>query len=76
MHFLIGRVDLIPEEVADILLGDNVNGVSVFPIPTKIVLPEDELRLNLTGLAGTEFLKLGGLVVGLGRLLKAETPAW
>ncbi len=76
VHFLIGRVDLIPEEVADILLGDNVNGVSVFPIPTKIVLPEDELRLNLTGLAGTEFLKLGGLVVGLGRLLKAETPAW
>ncbi|GAH19271.1 unnamed protein product [marine sediment metagenome] len=76
VHFLIGRVDLIPEEVADILLGDNENGVAVFPIPTKIVLPEDELRLNVTGLAGTEYLKLGGLVVGLGRLLKAETPSW
>ena len=76
VHFLIGRVDLIPEEVSDILLGDNENGVAVFPIPTKIVLPEDELRLNVTGLAGTEYLKLGGLVVGLGRLLKAETPSW
>ena len=43
---------------------------------TKIILPEDEFRLNLTGLAGTEYLKLGGLVVGLGRLLKAETPSW
>ncbi|MBA7525665.1 hypothetical protein ES705_17818 [subsurface metagenome] len=76
VHFQIGRVDLIPEEVADILLGDNENGVAVFPIPTKIVLPEDELMLSVTGLAGTEYLKLGGLVVGLGRLLKAETPSW
>lgn len=76
VHFQIGRINLIPEEVADILLGDNANQVAVFPIPTKIVLPEDELMLSLTGLAGTEYLKLGGLVVGLGRLLKAETPSW
>lgn len=76
VHFIIGRADLIPEEVADILLGDNENGVAIVPIPTKIVLPEDELRTTITGLAGTEYLKLGGLVIGLGRLLKAETPSW
>lgn len=78
-HFIIGRVDLIPEDVSDIVLGDNENGVAVFPIPTKIVLPEDELRVRLEGETGTEILKLGGLVVGLGRFLKTEdlvTLAW
>jgi len=75
VHFEIGRINLIPEDVSDIILGDNTNQVAVFPVPTKIVLPEDELRLNVTGHAGTEYLKLGGLVVGLGRLLKAETPS-
>lgn len=78
-HFIIGRVDLIPEDVTDIVLGDNENGVAVFPIPTKIVLPEDELRVRLEGETGTEILKLGGLVVGLGRFLKTEdlvTLAW
>lgn len=76
VHFQIGRIDLIPEEVGDILLGDNENGVAVYPIPTKIVLPEDEFLLRVTGHTGTEYLKLGGLVVSLGRLLKAETPSW
>ncbi|MHA1812885.1 MAG: hypothetical protein ACTSYX_05550 [Candidatus Thorarchaeota archaeon] len=76
VHFQIGRVNLIPEDVSDIILGDNENGVAVYPIPTKIVLPEDELLATITGHAGTEYVKLGGLVVGLGRLLKAETPSW
>jgi len=76
VHFYIGRVDLIPEDVSDIVLGDNENGVAVYPIPTKIYLPEDEFRATITGQAGTEYLKLGGLVIGLGRLLKAETPSW
>ncbi len=78
-HFIIGRVDLIPEDVTDIVLGDNENGVAIYPIPTKIVLPEDELRVRLEGETGTEILKLGGLVVGLGRFLKTEdlvTLAW
>lgn len=76
VHFQIGRINLIPEEVSDIILGDNTNQIAIFPIPTKIILPEDEFRINVTGHAGTEYLKLGGLVVGLGRLLKAETPSW
>ena len=71
-HFIIGRVDLIPEDVSDIALGDNENGVAVFPIPTKIVLPEDELRVRLEGQNGTDVLHLGGLVVGLGRFIKTE----
>lgn len=76
LHFEIGRTNLIPEDVTDIILGDNKTQVPVFPVPTKIILPEDEFRLNVTGVAGTEYLKLGGLVIGLGRLLKAETPNW
>lgn len=78
-HWIIGRVDLIPEDVTDIILGDNENGVAVFPIPTKIILPEDELRVRLEGETGNEYLKLGGLVVGLGRFIKTEdlvTLAW
>ena len=75
VHFQIGRTNLIPEEVADIILGDNENGVAVYPVPTKIVLPEDELYVTAEGHAGTEYLKLGGLVVGLGRLLKHEDLA-
>jgi len=71
-HWIIGRVDLIPEDITDIILGDNENGVAVFPIPTKIVLPEDELRVRLEGETGNEYLKLGGLVVGLGRFIKTE----
>lgn len=76
VHFYIGRTDLIPEDVSDIILGDNENGVSIYPIPTKIYLPEDEFRAKITGHAGTEYLKLGGIVVGLGRVIKAETPSW
>jgi len=77
VHVQIGRVNLIPEDVSDILLGDNENGVAVFPVPTKIVMPEDELLATVTGdFAGNEYLKLGGLVIGLGRLLKAEMPVW
>lgn len=79
IHFQIGRIDLIPEEVSDIIIGDNENGVAVYPVPTKIVLPEDELLVRAEGYTGTEHLKLGGLVVGLGRILKVEdlvTLAW
>ncbi|MBA7468194.1 hypothetical protein ES707_03435 [subsurface metagenome] len=75
-RFEIGRVTLIPEDVSDILLGDNLNGVAVYPIPTKIVLPEDEFLAKLNGATGTGYVKLGGFVVGLGRILKAETPSW
>jgi hypothetical protein len=76
VHFQIGRINLIPEDVSDILLGDNENGVAVYPVPTKFALPEDEFLTTATGVAGTEYLKLGGLVIGLGRLLKSETPGW
>ncbi|GAH73575.1 unnamed protein product, partial [marine sediment metagenome] len=79
IHFQIGRINLIPEEVSDIMIADNTNQVAVFPIPTKIVLPEDELQVTVEGYAGVEVLKLGGLVIGLGRILKVEdlvTLAW
>jgi len=76
VHFWIGRTDLIPEDISDIILSDNENGIAIYPVPTKVYLPEDEFRAKITGHAGVEYLKLGGLVVGLGRLIKAETPSW
>jgi len=76
VHFQIGRVNLIPEDVSDIIIGDNENGVAVFPVPTKIILPEDTLAVTANGEVGTDQLKLGGLVVGLGRILSLETPVW
>lgn len=79
LHFEIGRIDLIPEDVSNILLGDNENGVAVYPVPTKIVLPEDEFLVRAEGRTGTDYLQLGGLVVGLGRILKTEdlvAAAW
>jgi len=76
VHFQIGRLDLIPEDISDVLIGDNDNGVAVYPIPTKIVLPEDQLYVTANGEVGNEHLKLGGLVVGLGRLLSPETQIW
>lgn len=76
VHFWVGRKELLPEPVDDILLGDNANGIAVYPITTKFLLPQAELRTTVTGVAGVEYLKLGGLVVGLGSRLKAETPSW
>jgi len=76
VHFKVGRADLIPYDISDIILGDNENNVSHYPIPTMVVKPEAELLSTITGVVGTEYLKLGGFVVGLGRRLKAETPAW
>lgn len=72
VHFEIGRIDLIPENVSNIILGDNENGVAVYPVPTKIVIPEDEFLLRAEGQNNTDYLELGGLVVGLGRILKIE----
>ena len=76
VRFWVGREQLIPYEVSDILLGDNEHGIPHFPIPSMIVLPEGQLRASMTGVAGTEYLKLGGFVVGLGRRLKEATPSW
>lgn len=79
VHFEIGRIDLIPEDVSNIILGDNENGVAVYPVPTKIVLPEDEFLLRVEGRVGTDYLQLGGLVIGLGRIIKTEdlvAAAW
>lgn len=78
VHFEIGRMDLIPEDVSNMILGDNENGVAVYPVPTKIVIPEDEFLLRAEGRAGSDYLQLGGLVIGLGRIIKIEdlrTPA-
>lgn len=77
VRFEIGRNILVPYDVSNIILGDNENRVAHWPIPTMYVLPEDTFLSKHIGVAGTEKLIPGGLVVGLGRALKVETtPSW
>lgn len=77
LQMKLGRADLIPIEVRDIVVGDNVNQVAVYPIPTAILTPKETFYMQVKGdTAGTEELRLGGLVVGLGRVLKETAPTW
>ncbi|GAI23457.1 unnamed protein product, partial [marine sediment metagenome] len=75
VRFQIGRSILVPNDVSNMLLGDNENRVAHWPLPTMYVLPEDTFFAKHMGVAGTDNLIPGGLVVGLGRALKVETTA-
>jgi len=77
VKFKIGRTELVPYDVSYIRLGDNKNQVAIFPIPTMLVLPEETFLAEIRGRAsGTEELMIGGLIVGLGRILKQKSPSW
>lgn len=77
-RFEVGRTGvLIPFDVRGLRVGDTENGVSIVPIPTMILMP----RSSLYGAAkadssGTDEVALGGLVIGLGRVLKETTATW
>jgi hypothetical protein len=76
-RFQVGRTGiLIPNDVRALMVGDTENGVSVVSVPTMILKP----KASLYGRAksdhiGTDEVALGGLVIGLGRALKEESPA-
>lgn len=77
-RFQIGRTGvLIPSDTRGLRMADTENGVAVIPIPGMIFLPKSSLYARArSDVAGTDEVALGGLVIGLGRALKEETPTW
>ena len=58
-------------------VGDTENMTSIVPIPTMILKPKASLYARAKAdVAGTDEVALGGLVFGLGRVLKEETATW
>lgn len=76
--FEVGRTGiLIPSDVRGLRIGDTENGVSIVPIPTMIMKPKSSFYGRArSDVSGTDEVVLGGLVIGLGRVLKEETPTW
>jgi len=68
------RNERVPVDVRDLVLGDNVNQVSIVPIPGEILLPQSELYAELAGdLTGVDYFAPVGLAIGKGTLLKRQT---
>jgi len=77
-RFEVGRTGiLIPFDVRMLRVGDTENGTSIVPIPTMVLKPKASLYAQaLSDVADTDEIALGGLVFGLGRVLKETTPTW
>ncbi len=77
-RFEIGRTGvLIPFDVRMLRIGDTENGTSIVPVPTMILKPKASFYARAeSDVADTDEVALGGLVFGLGRALKEETPSW
>jgi len=77
-RFEIGRTGiLIPFDVRMLRVGDTENGTSIVPIPTMILKPKASFYARTeSDIVDTDEVALGGLVFGLGRVLKEETPTW
>jgi len=78
MAWTAGRTGImIPFDVRALRVADNVNGVAVVPIPTIIAKPKSDLYCQTRcDVVGTDHLATRGLVVGLGRALKAVSPTY
>jgi len=78
IRFTAGRTGvMIPVDVRALRVADNVNGVAVVPVPTIISKPKATLYAEARcDVVGTDHLAVRGLVVGLGRALRAVSPAY
>ena len=78
MSWTAGRTGvMIPIDVRALRIGDNVNGVAVIPIPTIVSKPKSTLYCQTRcDILGTDHLAVRGLVVGLGRAVKAVSPTY
>ena len=78
--FQVGRTGiLIPFDVRMLLAGDTENGTSIVPIPSMIAKPNGSLFATaVADVAGIDNVALGGLVIGLGRILRLNsvTATW
>ncbi|MFH0808952.1 MAG: hypothetical protein V2A77_00555 [Pseudomonadota bacterium] len=71
------RAQINPVSVRSLRLGDNINGVAIYPIPTVITIPLASLQVQVKGdLGGNTELEYGGFVIGLGRALNELVPTW
>lgn len=67
------RNERVPVDVRDLVLGDNVNQVSIVPVPGEILLPQSELYAELAGdITGVDYFAPVGLAIGKGTLLKRQ----
>ena len=76
-HTLVGRKYLAPIPMRSSMFRDTKNGTFVYPLPTLLMVPQSywfvELLANVSGM---EDLEMGGLVIGLGRVLGETAPSW
>lgn len=73
----MGRTRLVPMSLRDIQVGDNINGVAVYPIPTLLLLPKATWYMRvMCDVGGTMDLQPGGFVIGLGRVLNEIAATW
>lgn len=79
-RFQVGRTGiLIPSDVRALRTADTTNGVAIVAIPTMVLKPKSSFYSRAkadAGNIGTDEVALGGLVFGLGRVLKEETATW
>lgn len=78
VKFEVGRRGiLIPNDVRNLRLADTENNVALFPIPSMIAIPKSSFYgRSKSDVGGTDELGVGGLVIGLGRVLKEESATW
>jgi hypothetical protein len=77
VEFLVGRTQLLPNDVRNIRMFDSENNIAIQPLNTMIVIPKGSFYARARSDAnGTDIMPLGGLLYGLGRVLKEEVPTW
>lgn len=78
-RFVVGRTgQLIPIDTRALRMADTENNVAIIPIPSMILIPQAsfyaQAKSDLAA-ASTEEVALGGLIIGLGRVLKEAASA-
>ncbi len=78
VRFEVGRRGiLIPADTRNLRLSDTENNVPMVPIPSMIAIPKSSFYGRAkSDVGGTDQVAVGGLVYGLGRVLKEETATW
>jgi hypothetical protein len=76
--FQVGRTQFVPLDTRNLQLADSENDIPIEAIPTLILIPKSTFYTRIRGdiSIGAENIALGGLVFGLGRVLKQEVASW
>lgn len=76
-RFVVGRSQLLPLDTRNSIIADTENNVPIVAIPSMIIIPKGSLYARAkSDINGTDNMPLGGLVFGLGRVLKEEVATW